>query len=80
MMRKKCLAQSTIEFTFAMVTVAVLIYGLIKVFQWTGMDYAEHSWDRENTRALEVSEDGKVAAVNMPRTKRLNAFTRLFLN
>ena len=39
-MKNQC-AQSTIEFTFAMVVVALLIYGLIKTFQWVGMDYAQ---------------------------------------
>lgn len=33
-------AQSTIEFTFAMVVIIFLIYGMVQVFRWTGMDLA----------------------------------------
>jgi hypothetical protein len=33
----------------------------------------------ENTKVLEVFDNGEVTAIVMPRTKRLNAFTRLFL-
>ena len=34
-------AQLTIEFTFTMVAVVLLIVGMIKVFHWTGNDLAE---------------------------------------
>ena len=33
-------AQSTIEFTFAVVVVMFLIYGMVQVFRWAGMDLA----------------------------------------
>ena len=33
-------AQSTVEFTFAMITVLFLIYGMVMVFRWAGMDLA----------------------------------------
>ena len=76
--------QATIEFTFAMVVIALVIFGLIKVYQWTGMDYAEHAWDREYFKdgsskpPLITSEDGTIEQDNPMRTKRLNAFTRTF--
>lgn len=76
--------QATIEFTFAMVIVALMIFGLIQIFRWTGMDYAEHSWDREYTHKgkskppLETTETGDVAQDDQMRTKRMNAFTRAF--
>ncbi len=81
-MRKN--GQATVEFTFAMVVVALLIFGLIKAYQWTGMDYAEHAFDREYTKAGEskppivTTEDGHVDKDKPMRTKRLNAFTRTF--
>ena len=34
-------AQSTIEFTFAMVIVLILTYGLVRVFRWTALDLAD---------------------------------------
>jgi len=81
-MRQK--GQATIEFTFAMVVVALLIFGLIKTYQWIGMDYAEHAFDREYFKdgsskpPIVTTEDGKVEKDNPVRTKRLNAFTRAF--
>ncbi|MDE2221704.1 MAG: hypothetical protein KGK03_01395 [Candidatus Omnitrophica bacterium] len=33
-------AQSTIEFTFAVVVTMFLIYGLVMVFRWAGLDLA----------------------------------------
>ena len=34
-------AQSTIEFTFAMILVLLLIFGLIRIFRWVGMDLSD---------------------------------------
>jgi|GEM_PF-5029417 len=67
-------AQSTIEFTFAMVVTALLIYGLIKVFQWVGMDYAQQAYIQRNSLAVVTNGSD----TNIPRTPRLNAFTRGF--
>lgn len=74
----KTRGQATIEFAFAMVVVALLIYGLIKIFHWTGMDYAEHAWDRERKLPITTTEDGHVEDDRPMRTKRMNAFTRAF--
>jgi len=41
MLRQNTKAQSTIEFTFAMIVVAFLIYGMVRVFRWVGMDLAQ---------------------------------------
>ena len=60
--------QSTIEFTFAMVAVALLIYGVIKVFQWVGMEYAQKAYTQQSSTILE----------DHPRPQRLTAFTRKF--
>ena len=40
MLQKNFKAQSTIEFTFAMVAIMFLIYGMIQIFRWAGMDLA----------------------------------------
>jgi hypothetical protein len=33
-------AQSTLEFTFAMIAVIFLIYAMVQLFRWAGMDLA----------------------------------------
>jgi len=35
------MAQSAIEFTFCMVIVTLLAYGVMKAFRWVGLDLAE---------------------------------------
>jgi len=54
MMRK---AQSTIEFTFAMVVIMFLVYGMVRVFRWTGMDLAERRWAQDNSMTTLVGTD-----------------------
>lgn len=41
--------QSLVEFTFAMIVVAFLIYGMIRIFWWAGRDLAMRSWTHDNT-------------------------------
>ncbi|MEI7999048.1 MAG: hypothetical protein WCH62_06035 [Candidatus Omnitrophota bacterium] len=67
--------QSTIEFTFAMVAVTLLIFGSIKVFQWVGMDYAQTSYAQQHSKIF-AWETPNIKDDN--RTHRLNAFTRRF--
>ncbi|MCK5580880.1 MAG: hypothetical protein KAJ18_06365 [Candidatus Omnitrophica bacterium] len=38
---KRSQGQSTIEFTFSMICVTLLIVGMIKIFTWTGRDLVE---------------------------------------
>lgn len=75
---KNTKAQATIEYTFCMVVIALLIFGLIKIFHWTGLDYAEHSWEREQNLPIVTDEEGGVIKDKPIRTKRMNAFTRTF--
>lgn len=42
-------AQSIIEFSFAMILVALLIYGLVRVFQWSGLLLADHRYEHERS-------------------------------
>ncbi len=37
-------AQSTIEFTFAVVGTMFLIYGMVMIFRWAGMDLANRRY------------------------------------
>ena len=79
-------AQSTIEFTFAMVLVALLIYGLIKTFRWVGMDYAQGAYVQrlENiyVHPAGCNPDGMNCFSEVPedshRPQRLRAVTRSF--
>ena len=41
MLRENIKAQATIEFTFGMIVIMFLIYGMIRVFSWTGMELAQ---------------------------------------
>lgn len=79
------LGQSTIEFTFAIVMAALLIYGMIKIFQWAGMNYAQRSWSLDNEQFVKPDWDSRFVAEEKAqlnheefRTRRLNAFTRNF--
>ena len=78
-------AQSTIEFTFAMVIVALLIFGLIKTFRWVGMDYALTSYSDTQANIFVhpagCNGDTDCYSLNIEgdaRRHRLNAFTRKF--
>ena len=53
-------AQSAIEFTFAMIAVAFLIYGMVRVFRWAGMDLAQRRYvqDHSTTTGLWNVPDG----------------------
>jgi len=47
-------AQSTLEFTFAMVMIIMLIIGMIRVFAWTGRDLVERRIAHEETLTRSV--------------------------
>ena len=74
-MKKNRTAQATIEFTFAMVMIALLIFGLIKVFRWIGMDYAQRGWERQNSTVF-VGWSANIDEGD--RTKRMGAYTHNF--
>ena len=48
-------AQSTIEFTFAMVAIVFLIYGMVMVFRWAGMDLANRRVALDNTMTMDLT-------------------------
>ena len=45
-MNKK--AQSTIEFTFVLIVIFFMVYGLIRIFRWAGMDLANRRYWQES--------------------------------
>ncbi|MDE1921237.1 MAG: hypothetical protein KGJ09_05455 [Candidatus Omnitrophica bacterium] len=52
-------AQSTIEFTFAVVVIMFIVYGLVMVFRWAGLDLANRrvAQDISLTKSLDPSNE-----------------------
>jgi len=46
-LHKNIKAQSAIEFTFAMIAIMFLIYGMVRVFRWTGLDLAQRRFSQD---------------------------------
>ena len=67
--------QATLEFTFAMVVVALLVFALIKIFQWAGMDYAQKSYIQQNSK---IFDDWTANMQSETRTPRMVAHTSAF--
>ncbi len=73
MMKK--IGQATIEFTFAMVMIALLIFGLIKIFHWAGMDYAQKAYMQDTSTVFDTSP-GKMTNLDPEsRRQRVVAYT-----
>jgi len=49
-------AQSTIEFTFAAIATLFLIFGMVQVFHWAGMDMAQRRFVQDNSLTINVTE------------------------
>ncbi len=45
----KIKGQSTVEFTFAMIVTMFLIYGMVQIFRWAGMDLAQRRYAEDNS-------------------------------
>ena len=45
----KTRAQSTVEFTFAVIVIVFLIYGMVRIFRWVGMDLAGRRMAQDET-------------------------------
>ena len=74
--------QVTVEFTFCMVIVILLMYAVVKAFRWAGVDLAERRAASEGTFITNINEKwantlvntqgpGKQLVSNFYRTKRL---------
>ena len=48
-LRQNTKAQSTLEFTFAMIAIMFLIYGMVQIFRWAGMDLAQRRYMQDNS-------------------------------
>jgi hypothetical protein len=54
-LRENIKAQSTIEFTFAMITIVFIIYSMVMVFRWTGMDLAQRRFSQDNSITMDLT-------------------------
>ena len=79
---KHSLAQVTIEFTFCMIVIVLLMYALVKAFRWAGMDLAERRASNDQIFTVSINEDwgsglintegpGKQLVSDFYRTKRM---------
>ena len=55
-LRFKAKAQSTIEFTFAMIVIMFLIFGMVMVFRWAGMDLANRRVSQDSALTMDLSQ------------------------
>ena len=60
-MLNKIRAQSTLEFTFAMIVVMFLVYGMVQVFRWAGMDLAQRRFVQDNSITVPMDSTGDPA-------------------
>ena len=63
--RKSSFGQVTIEFTFCLLIVAILMYGLMKAFRWAGMDLSERRLAAETDLTFIIDEDWPGPSVNV---------------
>lgn len=72
-MRMNKKAQATIEFTFAVVIVMLITYGLIMVFRWVGLTYAERRYTQQESLIIDSAEDQLKDTKGSSRTRHLDA-------
>jgi len=63
-MRDKSKAQSTIEFTFALVAVMLLAYGMVQIFRWAGLDLANRRFLQDNSFVIKGNDPTKMLSSN----------------
>lgn len=54
--QKKC-GQVMLEFTFSMTILLLMIFGTMKIFQWTGLELAERRQAHESVLSSSIVED-----------------------
>ena len=60
-------AQSIIEFTFSVIVIMFIIYGMVRVFRWAGMDLAQRRYAQDTTITMDLENE-----VNEDPTAQLN--------
>ncbi len=66
--------QSTIEFVFALIAGMFLLYGMVQVFRWVGMDMAQrqYAYNASFNKAMTTGNTEQLQSV-VYRPSRLNA-------
>ena len=54
----------TLEFTFCMIIIVMLMYALVKAFRWAGMDLAERRAANDQIFTININEDWGRGLVN----------------
>ncbi len=65
--------QATVEFTFAVVIVMLIVYGLIMVFRWVGLTYAERRYSQQESLIIDNAEEQLKDTKGSYRAKHLDA-------
>ncbi len=47
--RRNKWAQATLEFTFGVIVLMFLVYGMVQVFRWAGLDLAQRRWSEDSS-------------------------------
>ena len=68
----KTQAQSTIEFTFALIIILLMAWGMIRIFRWGGMDLAERRWMHDETLVSGATPEQQLNP-DFYRSKRLDS-------
>jgi hypothetical protein len=68
-------AQSTIEFTLVLIIIVLMVWGLIQIFRWSGMDLAERRWTHDQTLINGQTPEEQLNP-DFYRAKRLNSVYR----
>ena len=72
----KIRGQSTIEFTFVLIVIFFLTYGLIRAFRWAGMDLAERRWTQDHTLTNCQGDQTPCLSSDFYRPKRIGGVFR----
>ena len=66
-------AQSTLEFTFAMIVILFLMFGMVKILRWVGMDLAERRVAHDQTLTKPGATVEEQLKPDFYRGKRIDA-------
>jgi hypothetical protein len=68
--------QATVEFTFAMIVTVILIYAMLMVFRWAGLDLAERRFAHEHLLTNESLRPEQQLNPEFFRPRKLDAAAR----
>ena len=66
-------AQATIEFTFAMIAILLLIFGIIRIFRWVALDLADRRIAHDQLLQNTKLSPGQQITPNFYRPRKMEA-------